>query len=194
MTDRPTAYDTAPDLYEEHQELVRTMAQLPLRERLVRRAALADRETLDVSEADGKAVQSVLSAALKLATHDQAHGTAAGPVAPQALGPGSPTADLRTYIRQEYAAWRDPRPTMWLVARGTDPGATPAEDEAVARAYAEVKYREDEHPDDIADAVLTWESDEGTSGYAELLDRGQETGWHVYPEYVVRRSDLPNAE
>ncbi|WP_161500431.1 hypothetical protein [Streptomyces antimycoticus] len=42
MTGRLTAYETAPDLYEEQQELVRTMAQLPLRERLLRRAALAD--------------------------------------------------------------------------------------------------------------------------------------------------------
>ncbi|MFI1869684.1 hypothetical protein [Streptomyces jumonjinensis] len=108
MIDRPTAYDTAPDLYDEQQELVRTMARLPLRERLVRRAALADRSTLDVPDADGKAIQAVLSAALKLAAHDQAHGTAAGPIAPQTLGADSPTADLRTYIRQEYGAWRFP--------------------------------------------------------------------------------------
>ncbi|MFH8343123.1 hypothetical protein [Streptomyces sp. AM6-12] len=194
MTERPAAYDTAPDLYEEHQELVRTMAQLPIRERLVRRAALADRSTLDVPEADGKASQDVRSAALKLATHDQAHGTAAGPVPPQALSPHSPAADLRAYVRQEYAAWRDPQPAVWLVARGTDPGAIPAVDEAVARAYAEAKYREDEHPDDVADAVLTWEGDDEGTGYADLLDRGQDTGWHVYPEYVVRRSDLPTAD
>ncbi|MFD8386565.1 hypothetical protein ACFV2X_50090 [Streptomyces sp. NPDC059679] len=106
MTDRVTAYDTAPDLYEEHQELVRTMAQLPLRERLLRRAALADRETLNAPEADGKALQSIRSAALKLAKHDQTHGTAAGPVvAPVTLGTDSPTTDLRSYVRQEYAAW-----------------------------------------------------------------------------------------
>lgn len=111
MTERPAAYDTAPDLYEEHQELVRTMAQLPLRERLVRRAALADRGTLGAPEADGKASQDVLTAALKLAAHDQEHGTAAGPLAPQALGPHSPAADLRAYIRQEYAAWLDAQPT-----------------------------------------------------------------------------------
>ncbi|MFI8992177.1 hypothetical protein ACIG63_45830 [Streptomyces antimycoticus] len=105
MTDRVTAYDTAPDLYEEHQELVRTMAQLPLRERLLRRAALADRDTLTAPEEDGKALQAIRSAALKLAKHDQTHGTAAGPVAPATLGADSPTTDLRSYVRQEYAAW-----------------------------------------------------------------------------------------
>ncbi|WP_371558724.1 hypothetical protein OG416_39165 (plasmid) [Streptomyces longwoodensis] len=188
MTERPTVYDTAPDLYEEHQELVRTMAQLPLRERLVRRAALADRSTLDVPEADGKATQDVLSAALKLAAHDQAHGTAAGPVAPQALGPRSPAADLRGYIRQEYAAWRDPQPAVWLVTRGEDPGATPAEDEATARAYAEGRYREDEDPDEPA--VLRWD-DEG-----ELIDDTLDpsypyTGWTVRRERVLRAADLP---
>ncbi|MFF1700032.1 hypothetical protein ACFVXC_41430 [Streptomyces sp. NPDC058257] len=194
MTDRPTAYATAPDLYEEHQELVRTMAQLPLRERLVRRAALADRETLDVPEADGKAVQSVLSAALKLAAHDQAHGTAAGPVAPQVLGPGSPTADLRAYIRQEYGAWGSPaeqRPAVWLVTRAEDPGATPAEDEATGRAYAEARYREDEDPDEPA--VLRWDAD------GELIDETLDpsypyTGWTVRQEQVIRAADLPTTK
>ncbi|MFI1259048.1 hypothetical protein ACH4U6_35570 [Streptomyces netropsis] len=108
--DARTVYSGAPDLYEEHQELVRMMSQLPLRERLVRRAALADRSALAVPEADGKAVQSVFSAALKLAAHDQVHGTAAGPVAPASLCPDSPLGDLRAYIRQEYAAGA-PRPS-----------------------------------------------------------------------------------
>ncbi|MGW6412188.1 hypothetical protein ACWF95_34045 [Streptomyces vinaceus] len=189
-----TAYDTAPDLFEEQQELVRTMRQLPLRERLVRRAALADRSTLDVPEADGKATQDVLSAALNLATHDRAHGTAAGPVAPQALGPHSPAGDLRAYIRQEYAAWRspvEPSPTVWLVTRGEDPGARAAEDEATARAYAEARYREDEDPDDPA--VLRWDED------GELVDETLDpsypyTGWTVRPERLLRATDLPTTE
>ncbi|WP_330346651.1 hypothetical protein OG858_46920 (plasmid) [Streptomyces europaeiscabiei] len=108
MTDQVTAYDSAPGLYEEEQELVRTMALLPLRERLLRRAALADRGTLGAPEADGKAVQSIRSAALRLTSHDRAHGTAAGPVDPETLGKDSPTADLRSYVRQEYAAWSSP--------------------------------------------------------------------------------------
>ncbi|MEU1824281.1 hypothetical protein ABZ502_17860 [Streptomyces abikoensis] len=109
MADRVPAYETASDLHEEHQELVRTMAQLPLRERLVRRAALADRSALSVPEADGKAVQSVLGAALKLAAYDQAHGTAVGPILPASVGVGSPLRDLRAYIRQEYVAWQQER-------------------------------------------------------------------------------------
>lgn len=194
MTDRPTVYDTAPALYEEHQELVRTMAQLPLRERLVRRAALADRETLGTPEADGKVVQSVLSAAFKLAAHDQAHGTAAGPVAPQSLGPSSPGAVLRGYIRQEYGAWSSPaerHPAVWLVTRGEDPGAVAAEDEATGRAYAEARYREDEDPDEPA--ALRWDDD------GQLLDETLDpsypyAGWTVREERVLRSTDLPSAQ
>lgn len=192
MTDLVTAYDTAPGLYEEEQELVRTMAQLPLRERLLRRAALADRSTLDVPEADGKAQQSIRSAALKLATHDQAHGTAAGPVAAATIGTDSPAADLRSYVRQEYAAWSSPAaPSVWLVTRAEDPGAIPCEDEATARAYAEGRYREDEDPDDPA--VLRWDED------GELIDHSipgsyQGTGWTVAETSVIRPADLPNAE
>ncbi|MFF4647457.1 hypothetical protein [Streptomyces sp. NPDC001389] len=101
-----TAYDTAPDLYEEQQELVRAMRHLPLRERFLRRAALADRSTLDTPEADGKAIQTILSAALNLARHDQTHGTSAGPIDPATLDAHTAAGELRAYIRQEYAAWR----------------------------------------------------------------------------------------
>ncbi|MFH9871605.1 hypothetical protein ACH4NT_36710 [Streptomyces lydicus] len=45
----PNTYQQAPPLQEEHEELVRTMSQLPIRERLLRRAALADRSSLAVS-------------------------------------------------------------------------------------------------------------------------------------------------
>lgn len=191
MTDLVTAYRTAPGLYDEQQELVRTMAQLPLRERLLRRAALADRSTLDVPEADGKAVQSIRSAALKLAAHDQAHGTTAGPTVAATLGIDSPTADLRSYVRQEYAAWSSPAaPSVWLVTRAEDPGAIPCVDEATARAYAEERYREDEDPD--APAVLRWDDD------GELMDDSlpsyQGTGWTVAETSVIRPADLPNAQ
>lgn len=167
MADLVTAYDTAPGLYEEEQELVRTMAQLPLRERLLRRAALADRGTLDVPEADGKAQQSIRSAALKLAAHDQAHGTAVRP-------PGVRRVELPR------------RAATGRLAR--DPGATPCEDEATARAYAEGRYREDEDPDDPA--VLRWDED------GELMDHSipgsyQGAGWTVAKTPVIRPADLP---
>ncbi|MBV9024684.1 MAG: hypothetical protein JO362_13035 [Streptomycetaceae bacterium] len=106
MTDPVTAYDTAPDPYLEGEELMRTMKQLPLRERLLRWAALADRNTLNTPETDGKAIQSIRSAALKLARHDQAHGTAAGAMAPVAVTVDASLGVLRAYVRQEYAAWQ----------------------------------------------------------------------------------------
>ncbi|ELP69515.1 hypothetical protein PV735_46665 [Streptomyces turgidiscabies] len=192
MTDLVTAYGTAPGLYDEEQELVRTMSRLPLRERLLRRAALADRGTLDASEADGKAQQSIRSAALKLAAHDQAHGTSAGPIAPTTIDTDSPAAALRSYVRQEYAAWSAPAgPSVWLVTRAEDPGAIPCEDEATARAYAETRYRQDEDP--AAPAVLRWDED------GELVDETlpssyQGTGWTAREEQVIRAADLPNVE
>ena len=105
MTDQPAAYENAPDLLEEQEDFMRMRAQLPLRERLVRRAAYADRSTLNVPETDGKATQLVRSTALSLARHDQEHGTTAGPVAATSLTGHSPFCDLRAYIRQEYTAW-----------------------------------------------------------------------------------------
>lgn len=183
--DARTAYSAAPDLFEEQQDLVRVMSQIPLRERLVRRAALADRGTLAVPEADGKAVQSVVSAALKLAAHDRAHGTAAGPAS---LRPDSPLDELRAYVRQEYAAWRSSagRSAVWLVTRGEDPGAVPCADESTARAFAETRYREDEDPDEPA--VLRWDDD------GELVDETlpgyQGTGWTVREVQVLRAADL----
>lgn len=190
--DAQSAYNDAPDLFEEQQDLVRVMSQIPLRERLVRRAALADRGSLDVPEADGKATQDVLSAALKLAAHDKQHGTAAGPMAPASLRPDSPLGDLRAYIRQEYAAWRSPagpRPAVWLVVRGEDPGAIPCADEATARAFAQTRYREDEDP--AEPAVLRWDDD------GELVDEtlsgDQGTGWTVREVQVLRAADLRTA-
>ncbi|MGW1765001.1 hypothetical protein ACWCQL_13120 [Streptomyces sp. NPDC002073] len=115
--DNLTAYDTAPDLYEEQQELVRTMRNLPLRERLLRRAALADRTTLDTPEADGKAIQMLRSAALNLAGHDKTHGTAAGPADPATLGNNTASGALRAYIRQEYTAWRSTDKTSTKTTR-----------------------------------------------------------------------------
>ncbi|MFC5149028.1 hypothetical protein [Streptomyces aureoversilis] len=192
MLDAQSAYSAAPDLYEEHQELVRVMSQVPLRERLVRRAALADRSTLAVPEADGKASQDVLSAALKLAAHDRAHGTAAGPVAPGSLSSDSSLGELRAYIRQEYAAWRSPagpRLAVWLVVRGEGPGAVPCADGATARAFAEARYREDEDP--AEPAVLRWDGD------GELVDETlpgyQGTGWTVREVQVLRAADVRTA-
>ncbi|MEU2514739.1 hypothetical protein [Streptomyces syringium] len=190
--DTRTAYSAAPGLLEEQQDLVRVMSQIPLRERLVRCAALADRGSLDVPEADGKVIQGVLSAALKLAAHDRQHGTAAGPIAPASLHPDSPLGDLRVYIRQEYAGWRSPAGpelAVWLVVRGEDPGAVPCADQATARAFAEARYREDEDPDDPA--VLRWDED------GELIDETlpgyQGTGWTVHQARVLRAADLRTA-
>ncbi|PBC72377.1 hypothetical protein BX261_7250 [Streptomyces sp. 2321.6] len=101
----PDAYQQAPPLQEEHEDLVRTMSQLPIRERLLRRAALADRNSLAVSPADGKAAQDLISAAWKLARHDHEHRSAAGPLILADVTVDSPADDLRAYIRQEYAAW-----------------------------------------------------------------------------------------
>lgn len=120
-----TAYDTAPDLYDEQQELMRTMARLPLREKLLRLAALADRSTLGVPEADGKALQSIRSAALNLAGHDQAHGTAAGPVAPAIVRASASLGALRAYVRQEYGAWQ----TTASAARPLNNPRNPQEDQ-----------------------------------------------------------------
>ncbi|MFF8293654.1 hypothetical protein ACF068_31220 [Streptomyces sp. NPDC016309] len=97
-------YDGAPDLYEEQEDLVRNRRHLPLRERLLRRAALTDRSTLDASAEDGKAVQMIISAAFNLADHDREHCTAAGPIRPDSLTTSSTLPHLRAYIRQEYAA------------------------------------------------------------------------------------------
>lgn len=83
------------------------MRSLPLRERLLRGAALSDRYTLGAAPEDGKTTQPVRSGALKLAAYDAEHGTAAGPVEPASLTANSTLDDLRTYIRQEYAAHRD---------------------------------------------------------------------------------------
>ncbi|MFF6903325.1 hypothetical protein [Streptomyces hydrogenans] len=100
------AYDGAPELTDEQEELLRTIRSLPLRERLVRTAALTDRYTLGVPPEDGMATQPVRSKALRLAAYDAEHGTAAGPVEPASLTTDSTLDDMRTYIRQEYAAHR----------------------------------------------------------------------------------------
>ncbi|MEV7535479.1 hypothetical protein [Streptomyces hydrogenans] len=97
------AYDGAPELIDEQEELLRTIRSLPLRERLVRTAALTDRYTLGAAPEDGMATQPVRSKALRLAAYDAEHGTAAGPAS---LTTDSTLDDMRTYIRQEYAAHR----------------------------------------------------------------------------------------
>ncbi|WP_374987169.1 hypothetical protein [Streptomyces fradiae] len=99
-------YDGAPEPSEERAELTRTMRGLPLRERLIRSAALADRSTLGIAPEDGKAAQHIRSGALKLAAYDAEHGTATGPVQPASLTAHSALPELRAYIRQEYAAYR----------------------------------------------------------------------------------------
>ncbi|MGW2415984.1 hypothetical protein ACWCV5_27990 [Streptomyces tubercidicus] len=98
-------YRQAPPLQEEHEDLVRTMRHLPVRERLIRRAALADRSSLAVAPTDGKAAQDLISAARKLALHDREHRSAAGPLILSDVTARSPAEDLRAYIRQEYGAW-----------------------------------------------------------------------------------------
>jgi hypothetical protein len=103
MTD-PSAYAAAPDLYDEQQELARSMRTLPVRERLLRLAAVYDRGTLHAAD-DPKAGQPARSSALKLADHDRKHGTAAGPLGPDEITTDTADALLRAYIRQEYAAW-----------------------------------------------------------------------------------------
>ncbi|MFJ8697350.1 hypothetical protein [Streptomyces roseolilacinus] len=97
-------YHGAPDLHEEQEDLVRNRRHLPLRERLLRHAALTDRSTLDASAEDGKVVQMITSAAFNLANHDREHSTAAGPIRPDSLTTNSTLPQLRAYIRQEYAA------------------------------------------------------------------------------------------
>ncbi|MFF9786339.1 hypothetical protein [Streptomyces nigrescens] len=98
-------YRQAPLLQDEHEELVRTMRQLPVREWLIRRAALADRSSLAVAATDGKAAQDLINAARKLALHDRQHSSSAGPFILTNVTADSRTEDLRTYIRQEYGAW-----------------------------------------------------------------------------------------
>lgn len=83
------------------------------------------------------------------------------------------------------------RPTVWLVTRAEDPGATPCVDEATARAYAEERYREDEDPADPA--VLRWDDD------GELIDDAfpgsyKGTGWTVSETSVIRPADLTTAQ
>ncbi|MFL4496515.1 hypothetical protein ACJ6WD_35535 [Streptomyces sp. VTCC 41912] len=99
------AYQQAPPLQEEHDDLVRMMRQLPVRERLLRRAALADRSSLTVSSMDGKALQDLVTAARKLIRYDDEQRAAAGPLTLTDASPDSPIGDLRAYVRQEYAAW-----------------------------------------------------------------------------------------
>ena len=101
----PAAYAAAPDLYDEEQALARPKPETPLRVRLLRFAALADRQTPAVPAADGKAIQAIRSAARALAAYDQEHGTAAGPIDPAGIDAGSALEALRNYVRQEYAAW-----------------------------------------------------------------------------------------
>ncbi|MGW3491900.1 hypothetical protein [Streptomyces sp. NRRL F-5630] len=84
-----------------------------------------------------------------------------------------------------------PEPTIWLATRAEDPGATPAEDEATARAYAEARYREDEDPDEPA--VLRWD-DDGELIDETLVDSDPFTGWTVRQEQVLRAADLPTPE
>lgn len=96
-----TTYHGAPDLHEEQEDLLRTRSTLSRREWLLRRAALADRQTLTLSTEDGKAQQHVHSAVQNLARYDQEHGTAAGPAPTDAS-----LESLRAYIRREYTAWR----------------------------------------------------------------------------------------
>ncbi|RST19627.1 hypothetical protein E2C00_00340 [Streptomyces sp. WAC05374] len=85
---------------------MRNRRHLPLRERLLRRAALTDRSTLDASAEDGKVVQMITNAAFDLADHDREHSTATGPVRPDSLTTNSTLPHLCAYIRQEYAAHR----------------------------------------------------------------------------------------
>ncbi|MFB7919299.1 hypothetical protein [Streptomyces sp. NPDC056061] len=69
----------------------------------------------------------------------------------------------------------EPSTTVWLVCKGTDPGAPLCDSESTGRAYAETRYREDEDPDEPA--ALRWDE------YGELLDDTDEefpeTGWRV---------------
>lgn len=74
----------------------------PGREFWLRKAVLADRIALQESalytpDVAAEAVRAANIAAMRLADYDRAHGTAAGPY--------GPTAGLRPYVRQEYAAW-----------------------------------------------------------------------------------------
>ncbi|MFF8902528.1 hypothetical protein ACF082_34225 [Streptomyces lydicus] len=87
----------------------------------------------------------------------------------------------------------EPQRTVWLVTRGEDPGAIPCQDEATARAYAEERYREEEHPDDPA--ALRWDED------GELMDysipgsyQGMGTGWNIAETPVIRPADLPDTD
>lgn len=75
--------------------------------------------------------------------------------------------------------------TVWMLGRAEDPGGTPCEDRETAKAYAEKQYLDNEHHDDVADAVLTWDEHDC------LNDREEDTGWWIWPAPVIRRTDLP---
>ncbi|MFG2891377.1 hypothetical protein [Streptomyces sp. NPDC048248] len=101
----PDVYRQAPLIQEEHEELVRSKRQLPVREWLLRRAALADRGSLAVSSVDEKQLQDLVLAAPKLARYDREHQAAAGPFYLSEVTFDSPADELRAYVRQEYTAW-----------------------------------------------------------------------------------------
>ncbi|WP_026058007.1 hypothetical protein [Streptomyces sp. SS] len=70
----------------------------------------------------------------------------------------------------------------WLSSRSVSGSCA-----AIARAYAETRYREDEDPD--GPAVLRWD------GEGELIDETLDpsypyTGWTVRREQVLRAADL----
>ncbi|MEU5108217.1 hypothetical protein AB0H07_39170 [Streptomyces sp. NPDC021354] len=98
------AYDTAPPLHLEADELMRLRRLIPEREWLLRRAALGDRQTLTADLNDGKAQTGALRPIHKLIAFDIEHSTTAGPIDPE---DNQWTAFPRGYVRQEYRAWQD---------------------------------------------------------------------------------------
>ncbi|MGO4459941.1 hypothetical protein AB4039_21985 [Streptomyces sp. M-16] len=108
MTDLPppfdTAYNNAPHVQEETEELIRLRraGRISDRDWLLRHAALTDRQTPSADPADGKVQTALQRSVDKLIAFDTANGTTAGPLA---TDDPAWAADPRGYVRQEYAIW-----------------------------------------------------------------------------------------